>query len=142
MEPNEAMSFSGSENREIAQRAPLLKRGDDFFTPLGFVPSSDEIGRNFNSHAAVSPSQDQNIRVNAMPDSSTGSILSSDAISCSTGIFALPATEPENPVAFKAALEFIPKNFDGRNMPVNRFINIVYLLKILLHRRIDIIFFF
>ena len=33
-----------------------------------------------------------------------------------------PAPEPPYPIPFKAALEFIPKNFDGKNIPVSRFI--------------------
>ena len=38
-------------------------------------------------------------------------------------MFSLPDGEPENPIPFRAALEFIPKSFDGENMPVGRFIN-------------------
>ena len=33
-----------------------------------------------------------------------------------------PAPEPRNPIPFKASLEFIPKNFDGKNILVSRFI--------------------
>ena len=40
-----------------------------------------------------------------------------------TGIFAFPEKEPEHPIPFKTALEFLPKTFDGRNVPINRFIN-------------------
>lgn len=31
--------------------------------------------------------------------------------------------EPENPIPFKAALEFLPKSFDGSNISVSRFIS-------------------
>ena len=41
----------------------------------------------------------------------------------SSGMFSPPDEEPENPIPFRAALEFIPKSFDGENMPVGRFIN-------------------
>ena len=40
----------------------------------------------------------------------------------SSGIYLTPV-EPEDPIPFKAALEFLPKFFDGQNMPVRRFIN-------------------
>ena len=38
-------------------------------------------------------------------------------------MFSLTDREPENPIPFRAALKFIPKHFDGENMPVGRFIN-------------------
>ena len=41
----------------------------------------------------------------------------------SSGMFSLPDGEPENPIPFRAALEFIPKSFDNKNMLVGRFIN-------------------
>ena len=53
------------------------------------------------------------------PQSSAGSL---SAGSSSSAIFAL-REEPENPIPFKAALEFLPKYFDGQNMPVSRFLN-------------------
>ena len=48
--------------------------------------------------------------------------ISTGATSMS-GLFSLPPHEPENPIPFRAALEFIPKSFDGYNLPVSRFIN-------------------
>lgn len=41
----------------------------------------------------------------------------------SSGMFVTPREEPENPISFKAALEFLPKVFDGENMPVGRFVS-------------------
>ena len=37
-------------------------------------------------------------------------------------LFNIPQNDPENPISFKEALEFIPKTFDGQNVPVGRFI--------------------
>lgn len=37
-------------------------------------------------------------------------------------LFALPDHEPKKPISFKSALEFIPKSFDGKNIPVGRFV--------------------
>ena len=39
-----------------------------------------------------------------------------------SGLFALPEQEPENPISLKSPLEFIPKTFDGNNVPVSRFV--------------------
>lgn len=51
---------------------------------------------------------------------------------------ALHEKEPENPIPLKAALELLPKSFDGDNMSVNRFINfIAFMREILLPREID-----
>ena len=43
--------------------------------------------------------------------------------SADCGMFSTPDEEPENPIPFWAALEFIPKSSDGENMPLGRFIN-------------------
>ena len=40
-----------------------------------------------------------------------------------SGMFSPPAKEPDNPIPFKAALEFLPKKFNGENMPIGRFVS-------------------
>ena len=41
----------------------------------------------------------------------------------SSGMFSPPDEQAENPIPFRAALEFISKSFDEENMPVGQFIN-------------------
>ena len=54
---------------------------------------------------------------------SSGSDGSGSTGTCGSKMFAPPEKEPENPIPFKAALEFLPKHFDGENMSVGRFIS-------------------
>ena len=86
------------------------------------VPSSQSSNINHdnvpNSSVSVyrAPAQPSTVRAT----SCDGCLSSGTSVST---IFALPESEPENPISFKAALEFLPKTFDGENMSVGRFVN-------------------
>ena len=61
--------------------------------------------------------------VELIPAHASSSVDCGSVGATSSGMFSLPDGEPENPIPFRAALEFIPKSFDGEKMPVGRFIN-------------------
>ena len=78
---------------------------------------------NSNEQAVASP---LHVDFNYMRAGSLGSLRTGISLDDS-GLFTLPEQEPENPISFKSALEFIPKTFDGNNVPVSRFVrNCIY----------------
>lgn len=118
-------SWAGVENTRINN---LLLEEEEPTTIINTEPERNIVDA--NQHLNINPDYPSHgttslyrapARLSAVPSSSLNGRLSSSA--GSSGMFALPEREPEDPFSFKAALEFLPKNFDGENMPVSRFIS-------------------
>ena len=85
------------------------------------MPANSGNPMNLHSPQASTSREVPDLHIAAVHTGREGSVLT--GATSTSGLFSVPLSEPENPIPFKAALEFIPKSFDGYNLPVSRFIN-------------------
>ena len=107
-------------NREQFSNAAELLRDSGRHEETS-MPANSGNPMNLYSAQASTSREIPDLQIAAVHTGREGSVLT--GATSTSGLFSVPLSEPENPIPFKAALEFIPKSFDGYNLPVSRFIN-------------------